>query len=219
MDGTKFYILVAIVIFLIILYYIYCEITKNKQLILPIYQKTSSLESKLNELDKRISLILPTDVKKSAKNNSSIMSISYSSAMAKNDIHSPRIKYSELADSELKKIGKLVFSPESRKPVFSHNTPVSRKPVLSHNNKDLFFDENGNTSHKKSDDDSDIFTINITGLINQTKSDGNQFQKGNGSHGNGSQKDNELTPIEVNTKTVKNISKMANSEGKVHHKS
>ncbi len=87
MIQTKYLIIIGIIICLLIIYYLYCEISNAKKIFTPAYQKTMALEVKIADLEKKnMELLQKKMIHYNKKNDSPALSITYQSDMVKNGI-------------------------------------------------------------------------------------------------------------------------------------
>lgn len=101
MISTKYLIIIAIIICLLVLYYFYSEISKMKKSFIPTYQKTMSLESKILGIEKQMNSVCKRKMIAN-KLNSPVYSISYQSDMLKNGNLS--VKYADITETEAKEL-------------------------------------------------------------------------------------------------------------------
>ncbi len=152
MFGQKYIIIVIIIIIMLLLYYFYYEISKIKKSIVPIYQKTMALDSKIIELENR--KISPQKIS-TKKNVSPVYSISYQSDMVKNGTNS--IKYTDISESDAKKIAREISQTKKTK---THTVPRGEisdldkksKNSLEKRSENLFPDGKILSYHSKSPD-------------------------------------------------------------------
>lgn len=111
MIQTKYLIMIGAIVCLLILYYLYHEISNVKKSFIPAYQKTMSLEARIIELEKKSNENIPKK-KINPKIDSPALSITYQSDMAKNGNLS--VMYADLSESEAKRLVKNIEKNQNK---------------------------------------------------------------------------------------------------------
>ena len=149
MIDKKYIVIVILLVLLFIFYYLYSEISSIKKLIIPTYQKSMSLESRLSEFEKKK---LPTNNKNITKIETPPLSITYHSDMVGEGKLS--VKYNDLTDSEAKEILKKIKN--------------SNNPKIIENN------DKKNTM--TNDDTSETINVKINDIVKKENSDISEYQ-------------------------------------------
>lgn len=139
MIETKYLIIIGAVISLLILYYFYDEMSNTKKIIMPTYQKTMLLESKLIDLEKKTDTFIlnfknqvqshpqnqPTKNNRKKPIDSPALSITYQSDMInKNSGNNLSVMYADLTETEINEMRKKL---ELNKKVSGEKNPSPKK--------------------------------------------------------------------------------------------
>lgn len=175
MIPTKYLIVIGIILSLVVIYYFFNEIKNVKKLLTPAYQKTMTLESKIMNLEEKMS-------KKVIRNDSPALSITYQSDMIKNATGTASVKYGPLSDSEVQRaFSKIKKHREERKSDSSQmqnfNEPYVNRLVInppkistgkisdfgSTTDKSSLF-----TDKESSENKSDTFAFDLNKVVNKS---------------------------------------------------
>ena len=188
MFDKRYIIIIAVIVCLFVLYYFYDGISSLKKLMVPCYQKSMALETRMMALEKK----LDTTPKKKSKTESPVYSITYQSDMAKNNNLSS--KFEEVSETEAKKIFRNLQKKSEAKEKKSEADIGSR--VLSKN--DGLASSVQNTP-KRIIEESDCFDVNFADILNK----GNEYKKIlDGLSAN----DNKIQTDDINTEIVRGLS-------------
>lgn len=163
MIETKYLIMIGAVICLLIIYYLYDEISNVKKIVAPVYQKTMELEAKVLELEKK-NLENVTIKPIIQRNDSPALSITYRSDMVKNGNLS--VQYADLSEMEANELLKNMEQNKS-KSTQPNNKNLQRRELSD------FVTLSDDAKNKKSNsndlfnEETDTFDVKITGLTNK----------------------------------------------------
>ena len=171
------------IVCLFLIYYFYDGISSLKKLMVPCYQKSMALETRMMALEKK----LDTPTKKKSKTESPIYSITYQSEIAKNSNVSS--KFEEVSESEAKKIfrnlqkkSETKANPDSQQ-VSKNDDPACSAPNIP----------------KRIIEESDCFDVNFADILNK----GNEYKK---ILDGLSVNDNKIQTDDINTEIVRGLS-------------
>lgn len=144
MFNKYIIIVICIVIAILVLYFVYDEISSLKKIVLPVYQKTMILEKQVFELTsknnnkKKLNNLKNNDKKQT---DTQVLSISYQSDLHNSDNKDLSIKYKEMSDTEANNILSMIRQCDNK---------LTDTKTVEHNNIKYLHNKDSNVGFTKS---------------------------------------------------------------------